>query len=70
MADLAISIIDCGAEADIARKMTAAETPDGSSSSTVLMFAIGSNVLTQQLGNFKISSDGRGQVVTHQNDNR
>ena len=45
----ATSVIGCGVEAGIERELTADETPDGRAGVSVLMFAMGSKVLMQQL---------------------
>jgi len=49
MTGFATSVIGCGVEAGIEREMTAVETPDGRPGVAVLMFAMGSKVLMQQL---------------------
>ncbi len=49
MTGFATSVIGCGVEAGIEREMTADETPDGRPGVAVLMFAMGSKVLMQQL---------------------
>lgn len=49
MTGFATSVIGCGVEAGIEREMTADETPDGRPGVSVLMFAMGSKVLMQQL---------------------
>ena len=49
MTGFATSVIGCGVEAGIERELSAAETPDGRVGVSVLMFAMGSKVLMQQL---------------------
>jgi formylmethanofuran--tetrahydromethanopterin N-formyltransferase len=49
MTGFATSVIGCGVEAGIEREMTDAETPDGRPGLSILMFAMGSKVLMQQL---------------------
>ena len=49
MTGFATSVIGCGVEAGIERELTAEETPDGRVGVTILMFAMGSKVLMQQL---------------------
>ncbi|HSI38467.1 MAG TPA: formylmethanofuran--tetrahydromethanopterin N-formyltransferase [Methylotenera sp.] len=49
MTGFATSVIGCGVEAGIERELTADETPDGRSGVSILMFAMGSKVLMQQL---------------------
>jgi formylmethanofuran--tetrahydromethanopterin N-formyltransferase len=49
MTGFATSVIGCGVEAGIEREMSADETPDGRPGVAVLMFAMGSKVLMQQL---------------------
>ncbi len=49
MTGFATSVIGCGVEAGIEREMTDAETPDGRPGVSILMFAMGSKVLMQQL---------------------
>jgi formylmethanofuran--tetrahydromethanopterin N-formyltransferase len=49
MTGFATSVIGCGVEAGIERELTADETPDGRPGLSVLMFAMGSKVLMQQL---------------------
>jgi formylmethanofuran--tetrahydromethanopterin N-formyltransferase len=49
MTGFATSVIGCGVEAGIEREMTEDETPDGRPGISVLMFAMGSKVLMQQL---------------------
>lgn len=49
MTGFATSVIGCGVEAGIERELTAAETPDGRPGVAILMFAMGSKVLMQQL---------------------
>ena len=49
MTGFATSVIACGVEAGIERELTPEETPDGRSGVSVLMFAMGSAVLTKQL---------------------
>jgi formylmethanofuran--tetrahydromethanopterin N-formyltransferase len=49
MTGFATSVIGCGVEAGIEREMTAEETPDGRPGVSILMFAMGSKVLMQQL---------------------
>ncbi|MGB4812372.1 MAG: formylmethanofuran--tetrahydromethanopterin N-formyltransferase [Methylophilaceae bacterium] len=49
MTGFATSVIGCGVEAGIERELTPDETPDGREGVTVLMFAMGSKVLMQQL---------------------
>jgi formylmethanofuran--tetrahydromethanopterin N-formyltransferase len=49
MTGFATSVIGCGVEAGIERELSAAETPDGRAGVSVLMFAMGSKVLMQQL---------------------
>ncbi len=49
MTGFATSVIGCGVEAGIERELTADETPDGRPGVSVLMFAMGSKVLMQQL---------------------
>ena len=49
MTGFATSVIGCGVEAGIERELSADETPDGRVGITVLLFAMGSKVLMQQL---------------------
>jgi formylmethanofuran--tetrahydromethanopterin N-formyltransferase len=49
MTGFATSVIGCGVEAGIERELDANETPDGRPGVSVLMFAMGSKVLMQQL---------------------
>jgi formylmethanofuran--tetrahydromethanopterin N-formyltransferase len=49
MTGFATSVIGCGVEADIERELSADETPDGRVGVSVLLFAMGSKVLIQQL---------------------
>jgi formylmethanofuran--tetrahydromethanopterin N-formyltransferase len=49
MTGFATSVIGCGVEAGIEREMTETETPDGRAGVSILMFAMGSKVLMQQL---------------------
>ncbi|MGB2833202.1 MAG: formylmethanofuran--tetrahydromethanopterin N-formyltransferase [Methylotenera sp.] len=49
MTGFATSVIGCGVEAGIERELSADETPDGRAGVSVLMFAMGSKVLMQQL---------------------
>jgi formylmethanofuran--tetrahydromethanopterin N-formyltransferase len=49
MTGFATSVIGCGVEACIERELSADETPDGRVGVSVLMFAMGSKVLMQQL---------------------
>ncbi|MDI1308135.1 MAG: formylmethanofuran--tetrahydromethanopterin N-formyltransferase [Methylotenera sp.] len=49
MTGFATSVIGCGVEAGIEREMTEEETPDGRPGVSILMFAMGSKVLMQQL---------------------
>ena len=49
MTGFATSVIGCGVEAGIERELTEDETPDGRPGLSVLMFAMGSKVLMQQL---------------------
>ena len=49
MTGFATSVIGCGVEAGIEREMTETETPDGRPGVSILMFAMGSKVLMQQL---------------------
>jgi formylmethanofuran--tetrahydromethanopterin N-formyltransferase len=49
MTGFATSVIGCGVEAGIERELSAEETPDGRAGVSVLMFAMGSKVLMQQL---------------------
>jgi formylmethanofuran--tetrahydromethanopterin N-formyltransferase len=49
MTGFATSVIGCGVEAGIERELSADETPDGRVGVSVLMFAMGSKVLMQQL---------------------
>ena len=49
MTGFATSVIGCGVEAGIERELTADETPDGRPGVAILMFAMGSKVLMQQL---------------------
>ncbi|MDI1361260.1 formylmethanofuran--tetrahydromethanopterin N-formyltransferase [Methylotenera sp.] len=49
MTGFATSVIGCGVEAGIEREMTEDETPDGRPGVSILMFAMGSKVLMQQL---------------------
>jgi formylmethanofuran--tetrahydromethanopterin N-formyltransferase len=49
MTGFATSVIGCGVEAGIERELTPDETPDGRSGVSILMFAMGSKVLMQQL---------------------
>lgn len=51
MTGFATSVIGCGVEAGIERELSADETPDGRPGISVLMFAMGSKVLMQQLEN-------------------
>ena len=51
MTGFATSVIGCGVEAGIEREMTPDETPDGRPGVSILMFAMGSKVLKQQLEN-------------------
>jgi formylmethanofuran--tetrahydromethanopterin N-formyltransferase len=51
MTGFATSVIGCGVEAGIERELTIAETPDGRPGLSILMFAMGSKVLMQQLEN-------------------
>jgi formylmethanofuran--tetrahydromethanopterin N-formyltransferase len=51
MTGFATSVIGCGVEAGIERELTADETPDGRPGVSILMFAMGSKVLMQQLEN-------------------
>ena len=49
MTGFATSVIGCGVEAGIERELTVEETPDGRAGISILMFAMGSKVLIQQL---------------------
>jgi len=49
MTGFATSVIGCGVEAGIERELNTDETPDGRPGVSVLMFAMGSKVLMQQL---------------------
>ena len=49
MTGFATSVIGCGVEAGIERELSIEETPDGRPGVSVLMFAMGSKVLMQQL---------------------
>ncbi len=49
MTGFATSVIGCGVEAGIERELTETETPDGRPGVAILMFAMGSKVLMQQL---------------------
>jgi formylmethanofuran--tetrahydromethanopterin N-formyltransferase len=49
MTGFATSVIACGVEAGIEREMEPSETPDGRPGISVLLFAMGSNVLMKQL---------------------
>jgi formylmethanofuran--tetrahydromethanopterin N-formyltransferase len=49
MTGFATSVIGCGVEAGIERELSADETPDGRGGVSVLLFAMGSKVLMQQL---------------------
>ena len=49
MTGFATSVIGCGVEAGIERDLSADETPDGRPGVSVLLFAMGSKVLMQQL---------------------
>ncbi|MSP85814.1 MAG: formylmethanofuran--tetrahydromethanopterin N-formyltransferase [Methylotenera sp.] len=49
MTGFATSVIGCGVEAAIERELSADETPDGRAGVSILMFAMGSKVLMQQL---------------------
>ena len=49
MTGFATSVIGCGVEAGIERELSETETPDGRPGVSVLMFAMGSKVLMQQL---------------------
>lgn len=49
MTGFATSVIGCGVEAGIEREFSADETPDGRPGVSILMFAMGSKVLMQQL---------------------
>ncbi|MGZ8983971.1 MAG: formylmethanofuran--tetrahydromethanopterin N-formyltransferase [Methylotenera sp.] len=49
MTGFATSVIGCGVEAGMERELAADETPDGRPGVSVLMFAMGSKVLMQQL---------------------
>lgn len=49
MTGFATSVIGCGVEAGIERELTVTETPDGRPGVAILMFAMGSKVLMQQL---------------------
>jgi formylmethanofuran--tetrahydromethanopterin N-formyltransferase len=51
MTGFATSVIGCGVEAGIERELTISETPDGRPGLSILMFAMGSKVLMQQLEN-------------------
>lgn len=51
MTGFATSVIGCGVEAGIERELSAGETPDGRPGVSILMFAMGSKVLMQQLEN-------------------
>ncbi len=49
MTGFATSVIGCGVEAGIERELNAEESPDGRPGLSILMFAMGSKVLMQQL---------------------
>ena len=49
MTGFATSVIGCGVEAGVERELTADDTPDGRPGVSILMFAMGSKVLMQQL---------------------
>lgn len=49
MTGFATSVIGCGVEAGIERELSTDETPDGRPGVSILMFAMGSKVLMQQL---------------------
>jgi formylmethanofuran--tetrahydromethanopterin N-formyltransferase len=49
MTGFATSVIGCGVEAGIERELSSKETPDGRPGVSILMFAMGSKVLMQQL---------------------
>ena len=49
MTGFATSVIGCGVESGIEREMSETETPDGRPGVSILMFAMGSKVLMQQL---------------------
>jgi formylmethanofuran--tetrahydromethanopterin N-formyltransferase len=49
MTGFATSVIGCGVEAGVERELPADETPDGRPGVSVLLFAMGSKVLMQQL---------------------
>ena len=49
MTGFATSVIGCGVEAGIERELSSDETPDGRQGLSVLLFAMGSKVLMQQL---------------------
>lgn len=49
MTGFATSVIGCGVEAGIERELSIEETPDGRPGVSILMFAMGSKVLMQQL---------------------
>lgn len=49
MTGFATSVIGCGVEAGIERELTSDQTPDGRPGVSILMFAMGSKVLMQQL---------------------
>lgn len=49
MTGFATSVIGCGVEAGIERELSADETPDGRPGISILLFAMGSKVLMQQL---------------------
>ncbi|MES2500791.1 MAG: formylmethanofuran--tetrahydromethanopterin N-formyltransferase [Pseudomonadota bacterium] len=49
MTGFATSVIGCGVEAGIERELSGDETPDGRPGMSILMFAMGSKVLMQQL---------------------
>jgi formylmethanofuran--tetrahydromethanopterin N-formyltransferase len=49
MTGFATSVIGCGVEAGIEREMSETESPDGRPGLSILMFAMGSKVLMQQL---------------------
>jgi len=51
MTGFATSVIGCGVEAGIERELSTTETPDGRPGVSILMFAMGSKVLMQQLEN-------------------
>ena len=51
MTGFATSVIGCGVEAGIERELSTDETPDGRPGVSILMFAMGSKVLMQQLEN-------------------